>query len=49
MMVDFSNLFDPGYERQNMETEGSGWPSLSQNEGTGNGTQTPGNGAQPLR
>jgi hypothetical protein len=37
MMVDFSNLFDPGYEGQNMETEGSGWSSLTQNEGSGNG------------
>ena len=27
----------PGYEGQNMETEGSGWSSFTQNEGNGNG------------
>lgn len=29
METDFSRMFDPHYELQNMETEGSGWPTLS--------------------
>lgn len=29
METDFSRLFDPENEIQNMETEGSGWPTLS--------------------
>lgn len=31
METDFSRMFDPSYEIQNMETEGSGWPSLNTN------------------
>ncbi len=29
METDFSRMFDPHYELQNMETEGSGWPTMS--------------------
>lgn len=32
METDFSKMFDPHYELQNMETEGSGWPTLSNDE-----------------
>jgi hypothetical protein len=32
MEMDFANLFDPAMEWQNMNTEGSGWPSLSNSE-----------------
>lgn len=32
METDFSRMFDPHYELQNMETEGSGWPSLNNND-----------------
>lgn len=31
METDFSRMFDPSYEIQSMETEGSGWPSLNTN------------------
>jgi len=29
METDFSRMFDPHYELQNMETEGSGWPIMT--------------------
>jgi len=32
MDADFSRMFDPSYELQNMETEGSGWPSMNNND-----------------
>ena len=36
MEMDFANLFDPAMEWKNMQTEGSGWPTMtSDNEVTG--------------
>ncbi|KAL3801834.1 hypothetical protein HJC23_001230 [Cyclotella cryptica] len=33
MEMDFAKLFDPAMEWQNMQTEGSGWPIMSTNDG----------------
>lgn len=44
METDFSRMFDPHYELQNMETEGSGWPSINTSTSDGCGA---GNSSQP--
>ena len=34
MEMDFANLFDPAHEMESMQTEGSGWPLMGNENGT---------------
>jgi hypothetical protein len=48
MEMDFAKLFDPAMEWQNMQTEGSGWPTLSGGDAVAEPKDANGDGHFPV-